>query len=70
VREKKMPGWEVQQIPVAGGVTGFVRDDPAGLPAAIGQAGDIESAACRRHVELHFDVAVMAAGYERVYAAL
>jgi glycosyltransferase involved in cell wall biosynthesis len=55
---------------VADGATGFVRDDPADLPAAIGQASDIDSAACRRHVEQHFDVAVMAAGYERVYAAL
>lgn len=54
---------------IAEGVTGFVRDDPAGLPAAIEQAGQIDPAACRRHVEEHFDAAVMAAGYERVYAA-
>jgi glycosyltransferase involved in cell wall biosynthesis len=53
---------------VADGVTGFILDDPADLPAAIRKAGDIDPAACRRHVEQNFDVAVMAEGYERVYA--
>jgi glycosyltransferase involved in cell wall biosynthesis len=53
---------------VLDGTTGYVRDDPADLPAAINEAGGIEPAACRRHVEEKFDVAVMTAGYERIYA--
>lgn len=53
---------------VADGVTGFVRDDPAELPAAIDAAGGIDPAACRRRVEDRFDVESMAAGYERAYA--
>lgn len=55
---------------VVDGVTGFVRDNPADLPAAIEQAGHLDPADCRRHVEEHFDAASMAAGYERVYAAV
>ena len=53
---------------VADGVTGFILDDPADLPAAIRKAADLDPAACRRHVERNFDVTVMAGGYERVYA--
>jgi glycosyltransferase involved in cell wall biosynthesis len=53
---------------VADGVTGFILDDPADLPAAIRKAADLDPAACRSHVERNFDVTVMAAGYERVYA--
>jgi glycosyltransferase involved in cell wall biosynthesis len=53
---------------VADGVTGFILDDPADLPAAIGKAADLDPAACRSHVERNFDVAVMAEGYERLYA--
>ncbi|HEY2241626.1 MAG TPA: glycosyltransferase family 4 protein [Streptosporangiaceae bacterium] len=53
---------------VADGVTGFILDDPAAMPAAIRKAADLDPAACRRHVEQYFDVAVMAEGYERVYA--
>jgi len=53
---------------VADGVTGFILDDPADLPAAIRKAADLDPAACRRHVERNFDVTVMAEGYERVYA--
>jgi glycosyltransferase involved in cell wall biosynthesis len=55
---------------VADGVTGFVRDDPADLPAAINQTPGLDPAACRRHVEEHFDVSVMADGYERAYREL
>ncbi|MCW2904803.1 MAG: sle [Streptosporangiaceae bacterium] len=55
---------------VVQGVTGFVRDDPAELPAAIDQAGGLDPAACRRHVARHFDVSIMARGYERVYARI
>lgn len=52
---------------VADGVTGFVRDDPADLPDAISKAGDLDPAACRRHVEENFDISIMASGYERTY---
>jgi glycosyltransferase involved in cell wall biosynthesis len=53
---------------VLDGATGYVRDDPADLPAVINEAGTIDPAACRRRVEEMFDVAVMTAGYERAYA--
>jgi glycosyltransferase involved in cell wall biosynthesis len=53
---------------VADGVTGFILDDPADLPAAIRKAADLDPAACRSHVERNFDVTVIAEGYERVYA--
>jgi glycosyltransferase involved in cell wall biosynthesis len=55
---------------VRDGVTGFVRDGPAELPAAIEAAGDLTPEACRRHVARDFDVSVMAAGYEQVYDLL
>ena len=54
---------------VVDGVTGFIRDDPAALPAAIDSASLIAPEACRRHVEEKFNVSAMAAGYERVYLA-
>jgi glycosyltransferase involved in cell wall biosynthesis len=53
---------------VIDGVTGFVRDRPSELPAAIDGVRGLSPAACRRHVERHFDASIMAAGYERVYA--
>jgi glycosyltransferase involved in cell wall biosynthesis len=53
---------------VADGVTGFILDDPADLPAAVRKAANLDPAACRSHVEQNFDVTVMAEGYERVYA--
>ena len=52
---------------VADGVTGFVRDHPAELPAAIARAGELDPAACRRRVVERFDVPGMADGYEAVY---
>jgi glycosyltransferase involved in cell wall biosynthesis len=55
---------------VLDGVTGFIRDDPVELPEAIERAGDLAPEDCRRHVTLHFDVSVMAAGYEQVYLRL
>jgi glycosyltransferase involved in cell wall biosynthesis len=55
---------------VVDGVTGFIRTDPSELPTAINDAGALDPMACRGHVEEHFDVAAMAAGYERVYARL
>jgi glycosyltransferase involved in cell wall biosynthesis len=53
---------------VVDGVTGFVRDHVTELPAAIDLVGELDAAACRRHVERYFDVSVMTSGYERVYA--
>jgi glycosyltransferase involved in cell wall biosynthesis len=55
---------------VMDGVTGFVRDDPADLPAAISDAVGLDPAACRRHVEENFDLSIMADGYERIYLRL
>jgi glycosyltransferase involved in cell wall biosynthesis len=53
---------------ISDGVTGFILDDAADLPAAIRKADDLDPAACRSHVERNFNVTVMAEGYERVYA--
>jgi hypothetical protein len=55
---------------VRDGVTGFVCERPAELPAAIDAAGVIAPRACRRHVTRHFDVSIMAAAYEDVYSRL
>lgn len=38
-----------------------------GLVEAVGRIGEIDRAACRRHVEEHFIVEKMVEGYERVY---
>jgi glycosyltransferase involved in cell wall biosynthesis len=54
---------------VVDGVTGFIRDEPEELPAAIDAVTGLDPGACRRHVEEHFDAATMAAGYEQIYAA-
>jgi glycosyltransferase involved in cell wall biosynthesis len=55
---------------VAHGVAGLVVDDYADFPAALHAAADVDPASCRRHAEAHFDLPVMAAGYERLYRAL
>lgn len=47
--------------------TGMIVDDVSELPAAIRRARRLDPAACRQHVETHFTVEVMAAGYEKVY---
>lgn len=52
---------------VADRVSGVVADGPDELPAAIRAAARLNPAACRRHAREHFDLPVMAAGYERVY---
>jgi glycosyltransferase involved in cell wall biosynthesis len=52
---------------VVDGVNGFVRDDLEELAEAIGRVGELDPAACRRHVKERFDVPVMVAGYEQVY---
>jgi glycosyltransferase involved in cell wall biosynthesis len=55
---------------VADGVSGIVVDDAAEFPAALERAIGLDAAACRRHAERHFDLPVMAAGYERVFRVL
>ncbi|HLV56854.1 MAG TPA: glycosyltransferase family 4 protein [Actinotalea caeni] len=55
---------------VVDGATGVVVDDVAELPAAIHRATELDPAAARRHTLEHFDIPVMAAGYERVYRML
>lgn len=49
------------------GVTGFVVDHPEELAGALRRVGEIDRAACRRHVERRFDLAVTVEGYERVF---
>jgi glycosyltransferase involved in cell wall biosynthesis len=53
---------------VAHGETGLVLDSIDELPAALQQVSDLDPEACRRRVEKNFDVSVMAAGYEELYA--
>jgi len=55
---------------VAHGVSGLVVDDYERFPAALRAAESIDPAACRAHVRAHFDLPVMAAGYERIYRML
>ncbi|MFI6507427.1 glycosyltransferase family 4 protein [Streptosporangium sp. NPDC050855] len=52
---------------IVDGVTGFVRSDPAGLPAAIEAAGTLDPRACRSRVERFFSVETMTRGYEAIY---
>lgn len=55
---------------VVHGRTGIVVDDVADVAAAIGAAETLDPAAAREHVERHFDLPVMAAGYERAYRSV
>lgn len=55
---------------VRDGVTGYVLDDLDGFPRAIVAADDLDPAECRRHTATHFDLPVMAEGYEGVYREL
>ncbi len=52
---------------VVDGVTGFIRERPEELPAAIQAIGDIDPVACRNHVERNFSAPRMAAGYAAAY---
>ena len=52
---------------VVDGVTGFVRNDPEELVAAMERVGDIDPAACRTHVEDNFSPERMVGAYEEVY---
>lgn len=51
-------------------VTGFIVHDAPGLADAIQRIGEIDRAACRKHVEDHFTVERMVTDYERIYGAL
>ena len=52
---------------VVDGVTGFVRDRPDELGAAIQAVDRLDPIACRRRVRREFDTSKMAAGYEAIY---
>lgn len=55
---------------VRDGVTGFIVDEKRGIEGlveAVKRIGEIDRAACRRHVEEHFTVEKMVEGYENVY---
>lgn len=55
------------------GVTGFVvdpKDGVAGLIKAISRIGEIDRAACRKHVEENFSVGKTVEGYENVYKSV
>jgi glycosyltransferase involved in cell wall biosynthesis len=54
---------------VVNGKTGLIVD-AASFSAALRDAGDLNPADCRRHVEANFDLPVMAAGYEAAYSAM
>ncbi|MFB7716911.1 MULTISPECIES: glycosyltransferase family 4 protein [unclassified Nocardia] len=49
------------------GVTGFICEDPAELPAAIDRAGEIDPYACRERVERLFAADHFVRGYEAAY---
>lgn len=55
---------------VVDGHTGFIVDDVDELAGAIERTDTIDPRECRAHVRAHFDLPVMAAGYERVYRSL
>lgn len=52
---------------VADGVSGVVVDSVEEFPAALERAVSLDPRACRRHARDHFDLPVMAAGYERIF---
>jgi len=55
---------------VAHGRSGLVVETPDQVPAALEAAEGLDPHTVRRHAEEHFDLPVMAAGYERVYRML
>jgi len=55
---------------VASGVTGFVVDTLDELVDAVKRVGNVDRAACRRHVEARFTVERMADAYEAIYRRL
>ncbi|MRH89653.1 glycosyltransferase [Nocardia sp. SYP-A9097] len=59
-------GGAVEEV-VEHGVTGWICDDPAELPAAIARAGEIDPHACRARVERLFADDHFVCGYEAAY---
>jgi UDP-glucose:tetrahydrobiopterin glucosyltransferase len=57
---------------VAEGRSGFLVEpgDVEAAAAALGRAGGLSRASCRRHAEEHLDIAATAAAHERLYEAL
>jgi glycosyltransferase involved in cell wall biosynthesis len=55
---------------VADGETGFLVQDTDSMVSALERVEGISPARCRRHVEKHFDVTVMVAGYLRMYSEI
>jgi glycosyltransferase involved in cell wall biosynthesis len=55
---------------IVDGRTGFVGDSLVDLADAVKRLDEIDRAECRRHVEAHFSVGRMAAGYEQLYRRL
>lgn len=55
---------------VVHGTTGLIVDEIGDFAQALQLADDIDPAAARQHVQRHFDVPAMAAGYERIYRML
>lgn len=55
---------------VADGVSGVIAASVDDFTTALERAMTLDPAGCRRHAEQHFDLPVMAAGYERVYRML
>jgi glycosyltransferase involved in cell wall biosynthesis len=52
---------------VVDGTTGVICANATELPAAIEKAERLRPAACREHVAEHFDLSLVAEGYENVY---
>lgn len=55
---------------VSHGVTGVIVDDVGDLPGAVVAARALDPAACRAHVQRHFDLPVLGSSYELVYRTL
>jgi glycosyltransferase involved in cell wall biosynthesis len=55
---------------VRDGVTGWIRDHPTELPAALARVGELDRAACAEYVRAKFGADLMARRYERVYRAV
>jgi len=55
---------------VRDGVTGFVRDTTAELATVIGRIGEIDRAACRRHVAEHFSSTALTRSYTALLTPL
>lgn len=54
---------------VVDGATGFIVESAEEAVAAVRRCGELDRAACRRHVERHFTAERMVSGYEAAYRA-